>query len=1161
MKTVVKVAKESSKNMGAEANSPTSAAISSWKESLKEWASSGTLTSAIQSVLAPDAHLESLKALVSSIEKKDNSILPDVQVLAQDALRGRLGAYSSSKNTIYLSSELDTSPSIVSIVLTHELGHFIQSRVSETKDNATINNFVAALIPSAAEVFDAIRKSEPESFTASSSITLPNGETVSAQFFDTDLHNKAQRDIFDFLKYSAHARMAIAQNHVDDIDPRNQFALQFRSAAHFDNSNISGSMAMIRGWYEDALENFAKGDIQESKWSKKKKLFGLIEAGIDTGDSKWLSGKVNPAFAGENGGIELLLYRFGQICHAFQDFYTHSNWLALVGDGRRQPLPSGSILDAGLGLPTILKPGDALPGVKEGMTALIATKGADWTKMLKLAGRGGRYVYGSDQDVYWNAISDSSSKSDGGAKIFGLDDPSMFAETRVGNKTVYGLATGATWGLLYPDEDLSLKFRDPFKEGSLVSLEYFEGFDHGGLAGTEYPVKHPITQKKLNKYLGPLSKDTEKSFGFDNAMAYANKQIKNEWDRLGNLIYKQFGTAGLERFANYALERPDEQKKYVETYSKPGARWAWADPLSYFTIEVTSPETFGEFSGAELRFVNIAVKSSSNPTGQELVTGLQYKSVGGTWVDSAFTDLSSLHRHGEIPDDTWRKILIPSTVRHSNSGGRAYWLEYNPSEHEGGGLSYVVEADNLDLRIFISNFDPTRDRVVLVDSNGEQLSVFNGNWSPKEYQNDRQVLLEKYNVDLDASPIALMDRQSFVIEKSKIPLANGFSSGLALSASELFVDYDASFSSGTNQLVFASYDNSLPFLRLVDGELVASADLGNYAGQTYSALVSVSDGSSVLSDQVISIAVAPSLTTGKGDAITPGQKYQLQFMSQDESYYSILEAIDEDNNQPGIDRISVLASLTGNAGGNPVGWDPLNQVVRIGTAAESGTLTFWLKKQESEAPIKLSSTLNSKNGYDLSLGETLIARLSAVSETTKQGAIPFEMESFSVADSSADVTGFVLYKDVDKFKLDFVTNGSAAYSSRLGFVMTDIRTGDLIDPVTGHHIETSIDNFASNIASYALFETKVAQGENLPGSVELDIAQAVDTRNIVFTPFIKTDTGSIQRLYSGNPLMNADGLEHVIKVGGMALGVEDMFGRTAGDYNDIMFSITGVSQL
>jgi hypothetical protein len=1142
--------------------SPTASTVSSWRDSLADWASSGALMSAIQSALAPNAQVEKLVPLINSIKDGDSSVFPGVQVLDSQSLRGRLGAYSSSRNTIYLSSELDTSPSMVSIVLTHELGHFIQDHILGGGKATVINDFVAALIPSSAEVFNAIRQAGDASVLPAGSISLPNGESVKAKFFDTSLHINAEDRVLEFMQDNALNRMALAQNHVDDVSPRNQFSLQYRSAAHFDNSNIAGSLAMIRGWYEDALENFSKSDIKESKWSKATKWAGFKDAGINTTDPKWLSGKVNPAFAGENGGIDLLLYRFGQICHAFQDFYSHSNWLALVGDDRRRPLPTGSILDSGLDLPTVLKPGDALPGAKPGMTALVASKGPDWTKILNLAGRGGKYIYGSDQDVYWMVKSDDSSKYVGPTKIFGLADPRMSATTRNDNKPVYGLASGATWKLVYKDEDLSLKFRDPQKEGLDFSHEYFNGFDHGGLAGTSLPVNNPISGKPFNTYLGPLSKDTKDSFGHDDAMKYANTQIKNEWDRLGNLIFSRYGQSGLERFANYALF-PEERQLYINTYSKPGGRWSWPikDDLYYFTVEVTSPESFGVLGGAEIRFINIASRSEADPASQELTIGLQYKVPGGLWADSALTDLSSLDRHGDISDNTWRQILAPRSTSHSAAGARAYWLDSNPAEAEGGGISYVVEVLNSDLQILLPGFDPARDQIVVVGANGEQLAAYTGNWSVGEYAANRQELLDKYNILIDAPPLPLVDSQSWVIDKSKLVLANGTAAGVSLSASDLFVDYDKFLPSGSNELLFAHYDNTLPFLSLIDGKLVANSDLGKYAGRTYTALVSVSDGLFSIADHAISIAVAPSLTTGKGDSFSPGQLYQIQFLDQDGQYYSLFEAIDQDNDQPGIDRLSVLASVTGNVNGNPVGWNPLSQVARLGAASDSGTISFWLQKQDSASPIKLSSVQNSYNGYDLSLSDKLIARLSAVVEPVKEGAVPFEIDTFSVADASADVAGFRLSKDVSSFRIDYITNGSAAYSSRLGFVMIDLRTGDIVDPVTGHSFEGNAESFASSTAQHALFEMPIVRGQNLPGSVELKVDQSIDVRNIVFTPFVKTDAGGIQRLYSGNPLFNADGLEHVIKVGATVLGVEDMFAQVDGDYNDVLFSVSGVTQL
>ena len=85
--------------------------------------------------------------------------------------------------------------------------------------------------------------------------------------------------------------------------------------------------------------------------------------------------------------------------------------------------------------------------------------------------------------------------------------------------------------------------------------------------------------------MSPLSKDkpgnsrfADKSANavlFEDAQAYASLQVRDDFDRMGNLIFKSHGIEGLQKFAGFAIIE-SHRDLFVSTYSQAGARWDWA---------------------------------------------------------------------------------------------------------------------------------------------------------------------------------------------------------------------------------------------------------------------------------------------------------------------------------------------------------------------------------------------------------------------------------------------------------------------------------------------------------------------------------------------------------------------------------------------------------
>lgn len=530
-----------------------SRAQASFNNLVLKWVASRRLEKALDQVYGSTASAKKLDSLKESISRLSKDILPSVVELSIDNLRQNIAAFSQATNKIYIISSLGSLPSYFKRVMAHEFGHWVESQLhGSTISHTRVQKFSEILT---GDTYRDPHYSDDESKNKSktpSFITLPSGKKISVEFFDTDTHTTWVENISDNLNRNALSLLKRAQIEVDGFNSGiagrfdtpevlhagdinfNRRGLQTHSASHFDNGNISGSLETIRNRYIDAIRQFNSTIVPE------------VTSDSFLGGNNDTKGLSNPGFSGANAGIDLLLYRFGQIIHAFEDFYAHSNWIELKNNGI---LGSNQILDNGLGLPTRLTPGDYIPGTSN---VMVAQSGANWPQILKKSGTGtyldGRY------DVYWNVDSRTPDQSKSGF---------VLSATALDGKTVYGLATGGVNEFVYRDVDRSVRMRDPSKTG-VFQKEFFRGFSHGGIPGNT-----------IGQWVGGfdgINKDKKDNNNFENAKKLARLQAKNEWDRLGNLIYESHGVSGLRRFADYVYSNQSDRDQYVNAYSTKGGR-------------------------------------------------------------------------------------------------------------------------------------------------------------------------------------------------------------------------------------------------------------------------------------------------------------------------------------------------------------------------------------------------------------------------------------------------------------------------------------------------------------------------------------------------------------------------------------------------------------
>jgi len=530
------------------------------------------------------------KDLISSarglLNNSGQTPLPTVVQLSSEELNGHWAAFSSDTNTIYVAHDLHFFPELENAVLVHELGHWLANQLGLQSSHVSVRNFTNTSVGELQGSSQSPGNTNDADLSNNQTITLPDGRIIKVQYFDTHMHTDWDKELFPLLSQKASIIITNAQNHTDAFttwDPLytqalisySAYGLQTHSPSHFDNNNISGGLSAIRSRWIDGINRFNDIEIKEAT---------SIRDRIDYTDYL-----VNPAFSGSNAGIELLLYRFGQIAHSFEDFYAHSNWVELAKNGLLAPKGTNLILDAGLDLPAQVKPGDFIAGTN----VMVAQSGPDWGKMLKKSGTGS--YSGNSVDVYWNV--DSTDPDDkNNSKV------AVVSATTLDGRIVYGLASGATSGAIYMDKDNSVFLRDPAKT-AWYQREYFRGFSHGGPAGTI-----------SGQWVSPLNKDNAKQPNHELAKQYANRQTQNEWDRMGNLIYKYYGITGLNKFANYVYDSQVARDAYVGTYSKPGGRtYNPSVALEYPKIGANSPSTNIQLERANVQLDSF-VQTSNNKT-------------------------------------------------------------------------------------------------------------------------------------------------------------------------------------------------------------------------------------------------------------------------------------------------------------------------------------------------------------------------------------------------------------------------------------------------------------------------------------------------------------------------------------------------------------------
>ena len=1208
------------------------------------------------------------KDLISSarglLQNSGQTPLPTVLQLSSEELNNHWAAFSSDTNTIYVAPDLNSFPELENAVLVHELGHWLANQLGLQSTHASVRNFTNTLVGELQESSQNLGNTDDADLSSNQTITLPDGRIIKVQYFDTVMHTDWDKQLFPLLSQKASTTITNAQNHTDAFttwDPLytqaisySAFGLQTHSPSHFDNNNISGGLSAILSRWIDGINRFNDIYIKEAS---------SIRERIDYTDYL-----VNPEFSGPNAGIELLIYRFGQIAHAFEDFYAHSNWVELGRNGLLlAPNGTNFILDAGLGWPAQIKPGDFIAGTN----VMVAQSGPDWRKILKKSGTGS--YSGSKIDVYWNV--DSTNPDDKNNS-----NVAVVSATTLDGRKVYGLASGATSGAIYMDKDNSVFLRDPAKT-AWYQQEYFRGFSHGGVAGTI-----------AGQWVSPLNKDKAKQPNHMLAKLYANRQTQNEWDRMGNLIYAFYGVTGLNKFANYAFDSQVARDAYVGTYSKPGGRTSnpsvalenptiganflstdvqfespndinvasVAEPIittqkhiglftsflgsstsegeniqftirdssddlsssdyyividglsatfdqsdvyleggsllsglllpestrnllsarafiidpksdleitlhlldndsktEYFTTQLLhkisgelldAPETYellptASVSDPLIRLVKLFGSdyfNASSPFNSGKYSYQYFDPTSRKWLD---TDYIAFDIHSDIDSLVSNQITTPAKNQHGTKGERAVWRINSDTTIDRSGTNYFVELANNKTTVYIDDFDIHHDRIFLLDDSSNEIPLPNDLYAPTSASKLVDKLVN-YNVALNFRPETFSRPNLFHVSSEQL------ASSLSLNANQFASDYLG------KQLFFTAFDNSLPFLELKNGKLVATSIDAKYIGGTHTVYTSISNGTSILTNVPIHIALAPKLNIN-GDLFDNQSVFNLTITKLSDSSYTIYVQLEDVSNQ-GIGSFVEVASTTGSASGLATGFDSLNSKVFLGDEINSGKVKFWLKGTTDQL-VPLTIVSNNTGSYRMlnQIGDEIAKFNYQGLNITPHGS------SLVYGDSFYDGLGFDLNQSMNDIALKAPTDPwrvtismdlyrEAVINNQIGLYLFDKSSNGIVDPVSGMVIDHNLD-FAKNIERYAVWTGSTDNGIAKQFSAEFNINSLVDIDTVAIAPFLKIPNNLSSSIYSSFDSLNYQGACVAKILSDNVIGFDDIHDGTQDlDYDDLI---------
>jgi len=1110
--------------------------LSAWKAHLQGLARSGSLGQSIQAVFGDAIWPQGLKEDIEALARGEFSRLPRIQVLDHQSLERHPGAYSPHTKTIYISEEILGHESLLAEVMAHELGHYIaDAYFNGVQGQTEAHDFTRSLLGQdhALLLTNAHSKNHPHA----GFITLADpAEPVPVFWFDTNLHISWLQVQLPMLNAKAFDLISTAQKDSDAFyspisgPMLSPYGLQTHNATHFDNNNIRGGLESMRKRWIDGIDNLNADVIQNGPYIVWKD-----------------ASRVGPSFSGQDAGVENLLYRFGQISHAFQDFYSHSNWLELSRIQGRDWIGPGALFETSLGVPVQLNPGDSVPNAPQ---VMVAMSGPDYDASLKRVGVG---VFGTIPKIvnWWVELDQSK-----WGEVYASPKSSGDTESYVA-----GLMTGAVNGAVYYETDYSVPLRAPDRTG-IFEQEYFRGFSHGGLAGAV-----------IGQWVGPLSKNkvdngrfSDKNLNkslFQEAQILADLQLRHDWDRLGHLIYESHGEQGLRKFADYAVVQ-SYRDLFVTTYSQPEGRWVWdAENLSLsaaglFLASQSDPDhgdDHGDFDEPEMRYIEVFFEdASANFSTAANRTYLTQFFVDGRWIDSAAGLVGAHHDHDE---EEGADAFEVASVQYVDRGGRALWFTPNIQSGHYLGTIYYVQDVNPQARVFINKFDVGKDELWMVDGAGNLIEIFDVDHG--DFDQTRQLILQNYNVKINARP------ESQSLTQSKVLSTTDTVGPVLLSAAEFFGDHDwihavghSPFDGYHTDFTFVGHDETQSWLKLRDDGLLEISDLSAVASGVYKIYVSVSDGAGMLEGAMIVLAIDPQVVVGS-QVFAPTTSIEVVFTQGSDSAMSIFGQVYDEFGRP-ASGLQHLATRVGDASGVPDGFDPT--VVLSGLAAPSvhGTMQFFAYSYSKDEIIMLDLQESGQGQFSLRHEGDVLAQFTTGTVPT---VLPYIDQLYFVGledlmfgiplQSSVVLAQPEVRGDFYQVNLETTVSRESYFEGDFGLFLADLQTGHVVDPLSGLQLERAILDL-QNIRSYAVYEVAAPKEGQIESNQSFKMTGKLNLHNLALLPYYIAHSPDGSELFLGGSAGSRDGVSHIARLGMNTFGVEDVVGGDY-DFDDVIVTI------
>ena len=945
-------------------------------------------------------------------------------------------------------------------------------------------------------------------------------------------------------------------NIIKPIIRRNVYGLQTASSAHFDNSNIRGATEVARKRYENGLSNLLATNVEPILNNK---------PGNDD-----LSGR---GFSGAYAGVQNLLYRFGQVLHSYQDFYSHSNWVEMskVDNGKWQL--KDKLLDSSYGLPRIISQGDFIPGTnvmiaveQQSEGGLITNAEGEDLGRFKAQGYGafGFNPFQKKIPVFWLVASEGD---------YGRQKNELYTFTST-NRIVGGIASGGVGPLAYSDPDLNVRMRDDRKTGVFES-EYFSGFGHGGIA-----------QDGVGQRVKNLNKDKPGNSLYNDAMDFARKQTIHEFDRMSYLIYEQYGLPGLQHFAEYAL-KSDDIPAFLQKYSAPA-------PSSYSPAEASNQLVHSHGSAL--------IVDESDHGGSALDSDILLRKLiafDGDTTDSGDITKYLIDQAKVSNDQGWFDVvslhgahddldLTPATVSHLDLGLRGYWAEGSSAENtdrrryiQDDALTYYVELKNRDVTVYLDNFRVGRDTIALVGGRGDRIASFN-EITYDNYAKLKSKLFSRYNVVLDAVPFVEQQSPSVVIKSDSPSSPINANGEFLIRADQFYGDLDDSLSWGQSgnddTLRFSDYDQSLVWLRLDDlsGNLVVDTRHPDYPSSgSFGIVVRLSDGVNQLDEQELKIELNPSVSLGSGFQFDSDLSFKATPLFKTSSAYQVLYGFDEPDF--GEEFLYPLFTSQGALDGVESKFDYLSNLT-LSDDAHSGELIFYGRDLADDSSEQLSWRLVDNSRVILSDQSGDLFALDPITNTTATAGA--SGQGFNAPASSLLPVGYGLadsltaldLSDKTSYELSYTIQSDLKKKAKIGYMLMDSVTGSVYDPRQNDFIDQPSDlkgllleNGRIDVKRFqkavSLHDRSVQPNSTLTTSFRFDLETPMLQDRLRVVPFVRYNKDDFGFVSSGFDASR--GQISGVVASPNSVGFERKPGAKSSDsdYSDIFLTINDLHQL